>query len=58
MPAAGLGGRATVGFVIRDMLGRAADIGVSASEENLLLTNRFLTLVNLVGIGRWLEQTR
>lgn len=37
---------------------RVAVTGVSTSEENLLLTNRFLTLANLVRVGRWLEQTR
>ena len=56
MTAANLGARTTGwGFVVftEGSLCWAA-IGVSTGQTNLLATNAFLTLVNLVGIWRWL----
>ena len=56
MMAANLGARVTGwGFVVFSV-GSLAWITVAAStgQTNLLLTNGFLTLVNIVGIWRWL----
>lgn len=56
MTAANVGPRVTGwGFVVFT-LGSLAWVGVAVSsgQQNLLLTNGFLTLVNLVGIWRWL----
>jgi len=56
MTAANLGARVTGwGFVIFTV-GSAAwsTVAVTTGQPNLLLTNGFLTLVNFVGIWRWL----
>lgn len=56
MTAANLGARFTGwGFVVF-LVGSIAwsVIGISTGQQNLLLTNGFLCLVNLVGIWRWL----
>jgi len=56
MTAANLGARVTGwGFVIF-AIGSVAWIAVAATsgQTNLLLTNAFLTLVNVVGVWRWL----
>ena len=56
MTAANLGARITGwGFVIFTIGSVGWSIvGISTGQQNLLLTNGFLTLVNLVGIWRWL----
>ncbi len=56
MTAANLGARVTGwGFVIFTIGSVGWSIvGISTGQENLLLTNGFLTLVNFVGIWRWL----
>lgn len=56
MTAANLGARTTGwGFVVFTVGSVCwALIGLSTSQSNLLATNAFLTLVNLVGIWRWL----
>jgi len=56
MTAANLGARVTGwGFVIFTIgsIGWSI-VAISSGQQNLLLTNGFLTLVNLVGIWRWL----
>lgn len=56
MTAANLGARITGwGFVIFT-IGSVAwtTIGLSSGQTNLVLSNAFLTVVNLVGIWRWL----
>lgn len=56
MTAANLGARFTGwGFVVF-LVGSIAwsVVGISTGQQNLLLTNGFLCLVNLVGIWRWL----
>ncbi|NWK98589.1 photosystem reaction center subunit H [Sphingobium lactosutens] len=60
MTVANLGARVTGwGFVIFAVGSIAwACVGVSSGRINLLATNGFLTLVNLVGIWRWLGQQR
>ncbi|MBN8808281.1 MAG: PRC-barrel domain containing protein [Sphingomonas sp.] len=60
MTAANLGARVTGwGFVVFTIgsLGWAL-VGLSWGQTNLLATNAFLTLVNLVGIWRWLGRQR
>jgi hypothetical protein len=60
MTAANLGARVTGwGFVVF-LLGSLAwsTIGLTSGQTNLLATNAFLTLVNLVGIWRWLGRQR
>jgi hypothetical protein len=56
MTAANLGARVTGwGFVIFTIGSIAWSIvGIATGQQNLLLANGFLTLVNLVGIWRWL----
>ncbi|MDF7773655.1 PRC-barrel domain containing protein [Sphingomonas sp. AOB5] len=56
MTAANLGARITGwGFVIFTVGSVGWSIvAISSGQQNLLLTNGFLTLVNLVGIWRWL----
>lgn len=56
MTAANLGARVTGwGFVVFTIgsLGWIA-VALASGQQNLLLTNGFLTLVNLIGIWRWL----
>jgi hypothetical protein len=56
MTAANLGARVTGwGFVVF-LIGSLAwsTIGATTDQTNLLLTNGFLTLVNLLGVWRWL----
>jgi len=56
MTAANLGTRVTGwGFVVF-LIGSLAwsAVGAATGQTNLLLTNGFLTLVNLIGIWRWL----
>jgi sporulation protein YlmC with PRC-barrel domain len=60
MTAANLGARVTgTGFVIFT-LGSVcwSIVGFSSGQTNLLATNSFLTLVNLVGVWRWLGRQR
>lgn len=60
MTAANLGARVTgLGFVVFS-LGSVcwAWIGLSSGQTNLLASNSFLTLINLVGIWRWLGRQR
>jgi len=60
MTAANLGARVTGwGFVVFT-LGSVcwAWVGIRSGQSNLLATNLFLTLVNLVGIWRWLGRQR
>ncbi|PCD01833.1 photosystem reaction center subunit H [Sphingomonas spermidinifaciens] len=56
MTAANLGARVTGwGFVVFAVGSVAWSlVGLSSGQTNLLLTNGFLTIVNLVGIWRWL----
>jgi hypothetical protein len=56
MTAANLGSRVTGwGFVVFTIGSLAwGTVGISTGQTNLLLTNGFLTIVNLVGIWRWL----
>lgn len=56
MTAANLGARITgYGFIVFTVGSVAwSIIGISSGQTNLLLTNGFLTLVNAVGIWRWL----
>ena len=60
MTAANLGARVTgwgfVVFTIGSVCWSA--VGLSTGQTNLLATNIFLTLVNLVGIWRWLGRQR
>lgn len=60
MTAANLGARVTGwGFVVFTVGSIAwSIIGFSSGQTNLLATNGFLTLVNLVGIWRWLGKQR
>jgi len=60
MTAANLGARVTGwGFVIFTIGSICwAGVGASTGQTNLLATNGFLTLVNLVGIWRWLGRQR
>ena len=56
MTAVNLGARVTGwGFVVF-LIGSLAwcAVGASTGQTNLLLTNGFLSLVNLIGIWRWL----
>ncbi len=60
MTAANLGARITGwGFVVF-AIGSIAwtAVGLSSGQTNLVATNAFLTLVNLVGIWRWLGRQR
>lgn len=56
MTAANLGARVTGwGFVVFTVGSICWSlIGITTGQQNLLLSNAFLTLVNLVGIWRWL----
>lgn len=56
MTAANLGSRVTGwGFVLFTVGSLAwSTVAISTDQTNLLLTNGFLTLVNIVGIWRWL----
>lgn len=56
MTAANLGARVTGwGFVVFTVGSICwSIIGITTGQQNLLLSNAFLTLVNLVGIYRWL----
>lgn len=56
MTAANLGARVTGwGFVVFTVGSICwSIIGITSGQQNLLLSNAFLTLVNLVGIYRWL----
>jgi hypothetical protein len=56
MRSANLGARVTAwGFVVFTVGSLCwTAIGVSSGQTNLLARNGFLTLVNLVGISRWL----
>jgi hypothetical protein len=56
MTAANLGARVTGwGFVVFTVGSICwSMIGITTGQQNLLLSNAFLTLVNLVGIWRWL----
>ncbi|ODP38954.1 photosystem reaction center subunit H [Sphingomonas turrisvirgatae] len=60
MTAANLGARVTGwGFVVFTIGSLCWSwIGVSSGQTNLLATNLFLTLVNVVGIWRWLGRQR
>lgn len=60
MTAANLGARITGwGFVVFTVGSLAwSAIGLSTSQANLIVTNGFLTVVNLVGIWRWLGKQR
>lgn len=60
MTAANLGARVTGwGFVVFTVGSIAWSIvGLSSGQTNLLATNGFLTLVNAVGIWRWLGRQR
>jgi hypothetical protein len=60
MTAANLGARITGwGFVVFTIGSLCwAAIGIASGQTNLLATNVFLTLVNLIGIWRWLGRQR
>lgn len=60
MTAANLGARVTgSGFVVFTVGSLAwSVVGFTSGQTNLLATNLFLTLVNLVGIWRWLGRQR
>lgn len=60
MTAANLGARVTgSGFVVFTLGSLAwSVVGFTSGQANLLATNLFLTLVNLVGIWRWLGRQR
>ena len=60
MTAANPGSRITGwGFVVFTVGSLAwTSVGLSSGQTNLLATNGFLTLVNLVGIWRWLGRQR
>ncbi len=60
MTAANLGARITGwGFVVFTLGSLAwSAVGLTSGQTNLLATNLFLTLVNLVGIWRWLGRQR
>lgn len=60
MTAANLGARVTGwGFVVFTLGSICWSIvGLSTGQTNLLATNAFLTLVNLIGIWRWLGRQR
>ena len=60
MTAANLGARVTGwGFVVFTAGSIAWSIvGISSGQTNLVATNGFLTLVNLVGVWRWLGRQR
>ncbi len=60
MTAANLGSRVTGwGFVVFTIGSVAwALVGFNTGQANLLATNGFLTLVNLIGIWRWLGRQR
>lgn len=60
MTAANLGARITGwGFVVFAVGSIAwTTVGLSSGQTNLVATNAFLTLVNLVGIWRWLGRQR
>ncbi len=60
MTAANLGARVTGwGFVIFTVGSIAwSAVGFSSGQSNLLATNGFLTLVNLIGVWRWLGRQR
>ncbi|NYF33655.1 PRC-barrel domain-containing protein [Sphingopyxis sp. JAI108] len=60
MTAANLGARVTGwGFVVFTLGSLAwSAVGFTSGQTNLLATNLFLTLVNLVGIWRWLGRQR
>lgn len=60
MTAANLGARVTgLGFAVFTLGSIAwSIIGFSSGQANLLATNGFLTLVNLIGVWRWLGMQR
>ena len=60
MTAANLGARVTGwGFIVFTIGSICwATVGLTSGQTNLLATNVFLTLVNLVGIWRWLGRQR
>jgi sporulation protein YlmC with PRC-barrel domain len=60
MTAANLGARITGwGFVIFTVGSIAwSTVGLASGQTNLLATNGFLTVVNLVGVWRWLGKQR
>lgn len=60
MTAANLGARVTGwGFVVFTVGSLCwATVGASSGQTNLLATNVFLTVVNVVGIWRWLGRQR
>lgn len=60
MTAANMGARITGwGFVVFTVGSVAWSlVGLSSGQTNLLATNAFLTLVNLVGVWRWLGRQR
>ncbi|MBB6425360.1 PRC-barrel domain-containing protein [Sphingopyxis sp. JAI128] len=60
MTAANLGARVTGwGFVVFTLGSLAwSAVGFASGQTNLLATNLFLTLVNIVGIWRWLGRQR
>src|ERR1700742_4375594 len=60
MTAANLGARVTGwGFVVFTLGSICWSlVGLQSGQTNLLATNAFLTLVNLVGIWRWLGRQR
>jgi len=60
MTAANLGARVTGwGFVVFNIGSICwALIGFTSGQPNLLATNAFLTIVNLVGVWRWLGRQR
>lgn len=60
MTAANLGARVTgTGFIVFTLGSIAwSVVGFTSGQTNLLATNLFLTLVNVVGIWRWLGRQR
>ncbi|RZI77004.1 MAG: PRC-barrel domain containing protein [Pseudomonas sp.] len=60
MTAVNLGARVTGwGFVVFTIGSIAwSVVGLSSGQTNLLATNGFLTLVNLIGVWRWLGKQR
>lgn len=56
MTASNLGARVTGWGFVMFTIGSIAwsVVGISSGQQNLLLTNAFLTLVNAIGVWRWL----
>lgn len=60
MTAANLGARVTGWGFVLFCIGSVAwsTVGMASGQTNLLATNLFLTLVNMVGVWRWLGRQR